>query len=170
MGRLQSAWGSQPVSKQAVKAHCGLKFIFHGLSMGRCLGDLQISVKSENHCSKQLVGLTSSQLSVDSGRAAATGASEWWGDAVGDAGVVPNGASDGSPSAQRLCGKAICTFRRTQGNCWHHSGGPALPGFSRSPGEPSPGQTPSCHFQKRAPIPNSSGRCLTADWIINQEK
>lgn len=79
--------------------------------MGKWLGGLQIGVKSENHCFKQLVGLMRGQLSVDSGRAAATGASEWWGDAVGDAGVVPNRASDGCSSAQWLRGKAICTFR-----------------------------------------------------------
>lgn len=65
-----------------------------------------MGVKSKNHCFKQLVGLMSGQLNVDSGRAAATGASEWWGDAVADAGVVSNRASDGSPSARWLRGKA----------------------------------------------------------------
>lgn len=37
-GHLRSARGSQPISQQAVAAHCGLKLIFHGFSMGKCYG------------------------------------------------------------------------------------------------------------------------------------
>lgn len=111
-----------------------------------------MGVKSKNHHFKKLLRLLSCQLGASSRHRGTCVV----GDAVGDAGVVPNGgASEGAPPSQRQFAR-LDGLRATAG--------------INQPGEPSPGQTLCCHLPECAPIPKSTSHCQAADQIIILEK
>jgi len=92
---------------------------------------LRSSAGQRENCNRRLqqqAGLPSSQRSIDTGQAAATGARGRWGD----------GPSDVSPSAPR---RFACPAEG-RGTAGVVRGGCAPPGLSQSPAEPSPGQIP----------------------------
>lgn len=110
--------------------------------------------KQKNHHFKVQLRLLSRQLGVSSGHRG----TRVLGDAVGDAGVVPNGRDLPRASVswhvwmdsrQLLASvRGLCSARRAF----------------------TPRQIPCCHLRECVPLPKSSGHCQAADQIIILEK